>query len=321
MPTKQTIQIRSSARLHFGLWAWGDSYERQFGGVGMMLKHPVVVVRCTQYSGFCATGAAAARIRRVVEQCARTWRLHKLPDCQIEAIELPPRHTGFGVGTQLALAVARAVAAWIGLDPASATDLGVAAGRGGRSAVGTHGFMHGGLIVDAGKRADETVGKLHCRNLFPDEWRVVCVTPNGDRGKSGEAEKAAFARLAPVPLDVANQLQSLALNHMVPACEACEFDRFAAAVFEYGHLAGRCFASVQGGPYASEQVSDVVQGLRRLGAVGVGQSSWGPTVFAMMPSVASANALAAAYRASVDASNMDIIITAARNRGATVAYR
>ena len=42
---------------------------------------------------------------------------------------------------------------------------------------------------------------------------------------------------------------------------------------------GACFASAQGGVFASPQASMIVNELRRLGFVGVGQSSWGPTLY------------------------------------------
>jgi predicted sugar kinase len=44
-------------------------------------------------------------------------------------------------------------------------------------------------------------------------------------------------------------------------------------------MAGSLFASVQGGPYRNAVIAQTVDGLRRLGVQGAGQSSWGPTVF------------------------------------------
>ena len=46
---------------------------------------------------------------------------------------------------------------------------------------------------------------------------------------------------------------------------------------------GACFASAQGGTFASPQASLIVDELRRLGFVGVGQSSWGPTLYGFCP--------------------------------------
>ena len=68
-------------------------------------------------------------------------------------------------------------------------------------------------------------------------------------------------------------------------------DRFGEAVYQYGLSAGRCFAKVQGGPFATAETERLVNAIREHGIQGVGQSSWGPTVFAITRDAAAANAL------------------------------
>ena len=63
---------------------------------------------------------------------------------------LPP-HVGLGSGTQLALAVARALAELYDVER-GARALAAAVGR--RSAIGTWTFDDGGLVVEGGRRAD-----------------------------------------------------------------------------------------------------------------------------------------------------------------------
>jgi beta-ribofuranosylaminobenzene 5'-phosphate synthase len=318
MASARSILVATSARLHFGLWAWGPDCDRQFGGVGMMVRQPMLVVQLSGDERFGAVGPVADRVQLVAERCSRAWGCDALPACRIEVTSLPPRHAGFGVGTQLAMAVARGLAVWTHGPDYAPEELAAASGRGLRSAVGTHGFAYGGLIVDAGKRKDETVGQLLCRVGMPDAWRVVLVTPKRTSGLAGEAEKAAFRGLPPVPPKLTQQLRHLALEQMLPACHAADFERFAAAVHEYGRAAGLCFESIQGGPYAGQQVSNTVEHLRGLGADGVGQSSWGPTVFAFMRDETSATTLADRYRASVDEDDVSIVVTSANNQGASV---
>jgi len=67
-----------------------------------------------------------------------------------------------------------------------------------------------------------------------------------------------------------------------------EFERFGDSVYRYGHQAGMCFAARQGGPFASPRIGALVSTIRGLGVRGVGQSSWGPTVFALLPNEAEA---------------------------------
>jgi beta-ribofuranosylaminobenzene 5'-phosphate synthase len=43
---------------------------------------------------------------------------------------------------------------------------------------------------------------------------------------------------------------------------------------------GACFAPAQGGIYSTAQAPLIVDAVRDMGFVGVGQSSWGPTLYA-----------------------------------------
>ena len=57
---------------------------------------------------------------------------------------------------------------------------------------------------------------------------------------------------------------------------------FGGALTEIQEITGRWFAPVQGGTYASGAPHDLIALMRRLGAFGVGQSSWGPTVYGIV---------------------------------------
>jgi predicted sugar kinase len=70
-------------------------------------------------------------------------------------------------------------------------------------------------------------------------------------------------------------------DRMVPAIAHARFNEFSQSVYEYGRLAGSCFADQQGGPYNGAALAAIVDHVRGLGVSGVGQSSWGPTLFAV----------------------------------------
>ena len=167
--------------------------------------------------------------------------------------------------------------------------LAASVGRGRRSAVGTHGFLHGGLIVDAGKESGQTLGTLSERVAVPDDWRFVLVTKGSQRGLSGETEADAFTRLPPVPGEVTQELWRLTDDEMLPAVKRADCAAFGEAVYHFGRFAGECFAAVQGGPFASDEIGRLVDAIRDHGVDGVGQSSWGPTVFAIVPNEAEAS--------------------------------
>jgi predicted sugar kinase len=85
-------------------------------------------------------------------------------------------------------------------------------------------------------------------------------------------------------------------------------------VYRFGHAAGQCFAAVQGGPYASDFAERLVNRIRRLGVEGVGQSSWGPTVFAVTQHHADAQSLIESLEAHYEQS-LHFIISKPDNSG------
>lgn len=313
-----SLIIECGARLHFGLWAWGDVHARQFGGVGMMIDRPWLVVRFAASDHFEPGEKLGERVQKFAARCVAHWKLTSLPPVRIEVLEHPPQHAGFGLGTQLGMAIARGMAESLDGEQLSPTELAIAAGRGSRSAIGTHGFELGGLLIDAGKREGDTVGMLEQRIAVPSEWRIVLVTPNKGSGMAGDAERSAFANLPPVPEEITRRLQDLATETIAPACAAADFDTFARGIYEYGHAAGLCFAAVQGGAYASVGVTRVVELLRSLGVAGVGQSSWGPTVFAMARDESQAAEIRAQLLETLSSDDYTITIAAAKNDGARV---
>jgi predicted sugar kinase len=109
----------------------------------------------------------------------------------------------------------------------------------------------------------------------------VLITPRQSIGVSGDGEQAAFERLPPVPEDLTAQLRTEAEDELLPAATRGDFAAFSRSLFRFGQLAGRCFQSQQAGIYATPQTVELVEAIRRCGVEGVGQSSWGPTLFAL----------------------------------------
>src|SRR5207302_9754362 len=67
---------------------------------------------------------------------------------------------------------------------------------------------------------------------------------------------------------------------------------FGAALGEVQRITGGWFAPAQGGVFAPGATRDLAERLREWGAVGVGQSSWGPAVYGIVGDAAAARALA-----------------------------
>lgn len=314
----RTVHVSAPSRIHFGMFSFGDPAVRQFGGVGMMVGPPRLELEATSADAFSAIGETADRARDVAAQWAASEGRRQPPACRIQIASSPPAHAGLGSGTQLALSVAAALDAFVERRRRSGVELAQAVGRAERSAVGTHGFSTGGLLVDPGKAGEERVAPVERRIDFPAPWRILLITDVRQRGLSGSAERSAFAELPPVPRGVTAELREEVDQRVLPACATADFPTFSAGIYRYGHLAGTCFAACQGGAYASPHLARLVELIRSLGVDGVGQSSWGPTLFAVLQGEEEAKALAAELQRRDELKGHTFTVTAGDNVGAVV---
>jgi beta-RFAP synthase len=156
---------------------------------------------------------------------------------------------------------------------------------------------------------------------LPTDWRFLLLIPKRAVGLFGAVEREAFARIPPVPLSVTEALAREALLHLLPAAIEGDFDEFSRSLFRYGALAGACFATRQHGAFLDRRTAELVAMIRRLGCEGVGQSSWGPALFAAVPNEASGYELVANLKAATDFGDFDALIVQQRNRGATIERR
>jgi beta-RFAP synthase len=318
------VTVIAPSRLHFGLYGFGEHAARQFGGVGVMIESPFIKLTATAAERFSASGPLASR----VEEFARRWAafhaaagMHstaELPDAAIEVLAVPPEHSGLGVGTQLGLSVAAALNALYKLPSVTPAELAQSVGRGLRSAVGTYGFFQGGLIAERGKLPGEPISPLDARIDLPEAWRFVLVVPAASASLAGQAEVQAFEQLPPVSPASSDELVRLARDELFPAAAAADFARFTAALGRYCYLAGLCFAAVQGGAYNGPVLTRLVEEMRSCGGPGVGQSSWGPTLFALIPDAQAAERFVRELKARCQDIAFQTLITSANNRGVSI---
>ncbi len=312
------ILVRTPARLHFGLFSFGNA-GRQFGGVGVMVQQPLVELELRASPHFVVDGPNEDCVRRGVRRWVKNMSVDEMPACHIAVRTAPRRHVGLGSGTQLALCVAAGLHAWNQLAPPTAEQLVRLTGRGGRSAIGTYGFLQGGLIVETGKLPSDEIAPLQQRLAFPESWRFVLVRVSDAAGLHGNLEHAAFDTLPPVKQETRTALRQEVDRKMLPAIAQTDFRAFSESVYRFGYAAGTCFAPVQGGPYNGALVAAMVREIRSLGVAGVGQSSWGPTLFCVMPNQESAETLAAELRNRHRSEDLDVGITSADNQGVRIA--
>jgi beta-ribofuranosylaminobenzene 5'-phosphate synthase len=276
-----TFVVEAPARLHFGLLDLRGGMGRRFGGIGAPAPAVSVRVIVSPASEVVAEGHEA---ERGADFARRFLASHRISGGARIVVERSiPAHAGLGSGTQLGLSIARALAELYRV-AATPEDLARAVGRAKRSAVGTWTFAGGGFVVEGGRRLgyDDDVGPLLARQPLPSSWRCVLAVPDSAPGVSGAMEAQAFAEL-PVPdeRDV-ERVSHLVLMGMLPSVIEGDLETFGAALSEVQEINGRWFSHAQGGMFAPGPSAEIIRVMRDSGAPGVGQSSWGPSVYAIV---------------------------------------
>lgn len=238
-----------------------------------------------------------------------------VPPLRIEVLDAIPAHAGLGSGTQLGMAIAQALSRLTGEGAVGAEELALRVGRGARSALGAHGFRHGGFLVDGGKLTPNQVSPLVARAEFPAGWRFVLVRPTDAAGLSGEAESSGFSQLSAMAKEMTERLCRILLMELLPAVIEAEFNQFGEALYEFGQTAGEYFAPVQGGTFAHPEMARLATRLRAEGIRGVAQTSWGPTLCVLCPDDGAASELGRDLAAS---EGYSVEVARPLNRGAEV---
>lgn len=319
-----TVTLRAPGRLHLGFLDPSASLGRRFGSIGVVIDGFETEVRLSAAladrvtadtpEGDAQMDRASAYLRTLR---ARTGRLDTL---HLRLLRVLPAHGGFGSGTQLALAIARAFTQWHRMDVSSPT-LAHWLGRGQRSGIGIHGFDLGGLLVDGGPAADGRPAPLLSRIALPEQWRIVVAQDQREQGLAGSDEKGALAVLEAMPAARAADICHEVLMRVLPGAASGEFDVFALGVSRVQEVLGEYFAPVQNGrAYTSAAVGRLMDWIGRSGhQAAIGQSSWGPTGFAIVESQAHADALMNAARAAgLVEDGLALRVVAPRNRGAEI---
>jgi beta-ribofuranosylaminobenzene 5'-phosphate synthase len=319
----RTVRVSAPARLHLGFLDPDASLGRAWGSLGLVIEGmDTEVSLCASNTEEVSAAVPAsadeiARARRCLASLRRiTGRAAPL---RLRLLSLPPGHAGFGSGTQLALAIGRAFVCHHALD-ASTTDVAHWLGRGRRSGVGIAGFEQGGLLVDGGPGADGRPAPLLARVALPEAWHVVLVLDPHRRGLAGEDERRALAALPPLAREVAADICHQVLMRVLPGAATADFAAFAEGISHIQRRLGEHFAPVQQGrAFTSDAVARLVGWIGARRKAGLGQSSWGPTGFAIVPSQAEAEALLTEARAEgAIPPGLEVRIVRARNTGAQV---
>jgi beta-ribofuranosylaminobenzene 5'-phosphate synthase len=309
------IVVTAPARLHFGMLDPAGVGARRFGGFGVGIEAPRVVVSVTPRSddAILVTGSHADRAETFAR---RAWSSFGLSGgAEISVHEAIPPHMGLGSGTKLGLAIARGLAELADIS-AGPEQLAEASGRGARSSVGSWTFAAPGLVIEAGVPDGGWISPLVARYPMPERWRCVLALPLGVEGLSGDAEDRFFSRLQESD-EAEPRVSRLLLTALLPGLLTGDIDEFGDALTQIQHEIGSIFAVQQGGVF-HPQAAPLVDALQALGVGAVGQSSWGPAVYGIVDGPERAADVAERLRVAAGAGT-DVSVVDFDRRGARIA--
>ena len=322
------VNLTSFARLHLGFFDLNGGLGRKFGSIGLTLAEPSMQITAV-LSDELKVDAALSVPLTVVEKASQicTALLHALKiegGLHLHLHSHIPSHAGLGSGTQMALSIGAVINRLYGLGLSTAEIASLTA-RGGRSGIGIAAFDVGGVLIDGGlattvlpKNHPQPVPPLLARYEWPEDWRIILILDTESVGVHGKQEKEAFKNLPAFPANIAADLCRQMLMQVMPAIVERDLISFGKGVQELQSKIGDYFAPVQGGRYASQSVAQVLAYLANSGVASFGQSSWGPTGFAVCETENEAENLVENLKYLFKNSGLTYLICSARNAGAHI---
>ncbi len=295
-----------------GFFDLTGSAERRFGSLGVSIDAPCTQIEISKSESTLIDVKSSLNVIKIVDNLVKLFNIEE--NFSLKIVQVIPEHAGLGSGTQMALAIGSGLNQLFDLN-LSVAQIAICAQRGRRSGIGIAAFQHGGILVDGGRNETAGLPEIIARESFPSAWRVLLVQDSAHVGVHGAAEVGAFAKLKPAQ----HNLRGLVLEHMLPALQRGDLLAFGAYMQDLQAYNGDYFAPIQDGRYASKGVAEVLAWLQANGAACVGQSSWGPTGFAILENESMANHLKTeAQQAFAEQSNLSFSLCRGNNRGAQI---
>jgi beta-RFAP synthase len=311
------VYVKTPARLHFGLIDLNGDLGRMFGGLGVAINQPNIIIHAQPAQGLLVTGAETELATLYVHKFFKAFP--NASNVHIHVEKVIPAHIGLGSGTQFALAIAVALAKLTGIT-ASISELALAMGRVQRTGIGTAIFQHGGFVIDGGKKIIKNADfpPIIYRQPFPQEWRIIIAVPNVQKGLYSSEEKSAFNNLPPMPAEKVAQICRLTMFKLLPALVEKDIESFGEALTTIQIITGNYFSHVQNGTYSNIEVANTLKFIETLGIRGFGQSSWGPTVYSIVKQTEAKETQKKLEGYLAKSVGGDVFVAKANNRGAIV---
>ncbi|MGD0645435.1 MAG: beta-ribofuranosylaminobenzene 5'-phosphate synthase family protein [Candidatus Bathyarchaeia archaeon] len=314
------VYVKTPARLHLGLIDLNGGLGRMFGGLGVGIDHPNVIVEAEQTENFTIIGQETELASVLARRFFSAYPIQA--KVRINVKQAIPAHVGLGSGTQFSLAIAVALAKLFSVQ-ASIQELTVAMDRAKRTGVGTAIFEKGGFVVDGGKAINnhDTLAKfppLIFHQQFPTEWRFIVEIPNLIEGLSNSEETSAFNKLQKMRAEEVGKICRLTMLKLLPSLAEHDIKNFGEALTAIQEIIGGYFAQVQGGRSTRADIADYLEFMKGSGAYGVGQSSWGPAIYGVVKQEEAKQVLSKVKAYLNKNAGGQAFIAKANNKGATI---
>ncbi|MET1129219.1 MAG: hypothetical protein ABWW70_07880 [Thermoproteota archaeon] len=273
------VVVQTGARIHLGFYGLCDARNLlRLGGVGIGVDGVGYKLTLSIRQGsrrVKVVGCQSNRAEAIAKKALRDLNLDL--DLSLKLEECVPEHVGLGSTTQLTLSIYAALAVASGRSLEHAVNL---AKRGPYSGIGTGVFLKGGFVLDSGVRVGEKRALPALSGRVPHRWRLVAVIPSSRRGIGEGADED---RLMAVPRGLERESCCKAYEYLlrgvIPGLAFSDLDLFGWGVEGLQRLTGMYFSAAQGSTFCCRESEEAAHLLKRLGARGVGQSSWGPLVY------------------------------------------
>jgi beta-ribofuranosylaminobenzene 5'-phosphate synthase len=317
------VYVRTPSRLHLGLIDLDGGLGRVFGSIGLAITYPNTILEMKQSKEMNIQGNGSETCKQFIDILRNRYDVKD--NVTLNLKNTIPEHVGLGSVTQISLAVAIAFTKIFDIN-ASINDLALLLGRCDVSGIGTAIFQHGGFVIDGGKKFGRSKSKLNqdippilFHHDFPKDWMFVVAIPYVTRGLTDNEEAKAFKELHSIsPLDVGKICRMITIK-LLPSLLEHNIEFFGDALTKIQNIIGKNFSSIQGGIYSSVEVTKCIETMLRLGAYGVGQSSWGPTSYGLVKGERQADRIQSGLQGILDKRVGGQVFTVkADNRGAQI---
>lgn len=293
--------IKTHARLHITLLDLNGSYGRLDGGIGFSIQDPQFILESEKRDDGEISIVFDEHItdEEAIEECEvkideafhlikEHYNIKEGFNFYVHDAFKP--HSGFGSGTQIALAAAKLITETMGIK-ATSVELSSIVGRGGTSGIGTYCFDNGCFIADGGHSLKEKsdflpssasshaspppiIGKYE----FPEEWDILIVVPPFGLSIHDGEEVDLFKKFCPLPKEEVLELSHIVFMNLIPFLIEKDIEGFGWCIDRANNLG---FQKAELSLY-DERMENLMQIMRDAGAYGVGMSSFGPTVYTIV---------------------------------------